>query len=399
MKSINRFLVWLTATLFVLYSFCLNTAAAVFAPAIKQSLQTNDVGTAIATGAFILGFACMQIPGGYLLDRYNPRWIVSGSVLTLAIGNLLIVQTHSLILYTIANFIQGIGGSIAFIAAAVLISQWFSAKNFPIFLGLTQTISCVMTGVIHYYFTLELADNSWQELYSKLGTFGCILFLLSLVFIKSPTEWREGKAMSLMSSLRRILVNKQLWLCSIAAATSFGTLLAYAGYWYIEIEQYYSVENVEAAMISSIIFAGIGIGTPLLGYLANLCQSRLVVIHTALCLGLMMLLLGIYLPRIDVSDLFIIKIVAFLIGFLLSGSILFYTMANEMTPASYRGIAISLLNTIVFIFNSAMLFIPYLFITAESQTFFTYLWVIPFSITISIMLLFFIHETFNQHHD
>jgi MFS family permease len=78
--KIYGLIVWFIATLFVVYSFCLNTASAVFSEAIRTSLQASSVGVSIASGAFILGFACMQIPAGYLLDRYNARFVVSGGV-------------------------------------------------------------------------------------------------------------------------------------------------------------------------------------------------------------------------------------------------------------------------------------------------------------------------------
>src|SRR5476651_2215637 len=132
MKKIYGSIVWLIATLFFFYSFCLNTAAAVFSETIKSSLHASNLGVSLATGAFILGFACMQIPAGYLLDKYNARFVVSSGVFLLAVGNVLISFSDNLIVYTLSNFMQGMGASFAFIAAAVLISQWFSGKIFPI---------------------------------------------------------------------------------------------------------------------------------------------------------------------------------------------------------------------------------------------------------------------------
>jgi MFS family permease len=147
-------------------------------------------------------------------------------------------------------------------------------------------------------------------------------------------------------------------------------------------------------IISAMIFFGIGIGTPLLGWFSNLVKSRTMIIHISLVLGTMALLLGIYLPHFNVTTLIPIKIISFLIGFLLSGSMLFYTIVSEISSDSTRGVAISFLNTGVFIFNTLMLFIPYLFITSISKEFFTYLWVLPFCSLISIMLLYFIKDTY-----
>lgn len=396
MQKQYAFVVWFIATLFVVYAFCLNTAAAVFSDAIKKTLHASDYGVSVATGAFILGFACMQIPAGYLLDKFNARFVVSAGVLLLALGNIFISYSDNLMVFTIANFVQGVGASFAFIAAAVLISQWFSSKFFPILFGLTQTLSCILAGVIHYYFTVALIAHTWNSLYQELAGFGFILFVLTLLFVKSPSDYKRATNTSLKASLATTFKNKHIILCSLAAAMSFGVLLAYASLWYMQIQLYYSVDNLHAVMISGLIFFGIGVGTPLLGWFSNMVKSRKMVVHCSLVTGAMALLLGIYLPHYSFDSFIITKIVSFLIGFLLSGSMLFYTMVSEMSSDSTRGVAISVLNTTVFLFNTFLLFIPYLFITNFSKEFFTYLWVLPFCILFSILLLYFIKDTYRN---
>lgn len=396
MQKIYGWIIWFIATLFVVYSFCLNTAAAVFSGAIQTSLQASSLGVSLATGAFILGFACMQIPAGYLLDKFNARYVVSAGVLLLALGNFIISYADNLIVFTLSNFLQGMGASFAFIAAAVVISQWFPAKKFPILFGFTQTISCVSAGIIHYFFTIELATRSWNELYRGLAVFGIILFILSILLIKNPSNIKKSAGISLKKSLASVFKNKQILLCSAAAALSFGVLLAYASLWYMKIQTFYSVDNLQAVLISGLIFVGIGIGTPFWGWLSNLAKSRMMILHLTLVVGTMTLLMGIYLPHYNIDTLIIIKIVSFLIGFFLSGSMLFYTMVSEIATDNTRGVAISVLNTAVFLFNTALLFIPYVLITAISKEFFTYLWILPFCVLLAILLIYFIKDTYHN---
>lgn len=393
-KQIHGYVVWFVATLFVIYSFCLNTAAAVFAGPIKTSLNASDFEVSIGMGAFILGFACMQIPAGYLLDKFNPRIVVSSGILLLALGNLSISFAHHIFFFTLANFLQGLGASFAFVAVAVLIAQWFPAKNFPILFGFTQTLSCISAGIIHYYFTLSLLTQTWNEIYIELAVLGMILFILSLLLIRSPPDNKPVANISLGKSLKEVLHNNQILLCSVAAATSFGVLLAYASFWYSLVQEYYWVGNLQATIIGSIIFVGIGIGTPFFGWLSNRIKSRTKVMHTTIVLGVMTLLLGLYLPHFNLDTLSIIKIVSFFIGFFLSGAMLFYTVVNEIATDNTRGVAISVLNTGVFLFNTVMLFLPYLSVTILSKEFFTYLWVLPFFIMISLGLVYFVKESY-----
>ncbi len=393
MQTRYKYIIWFIAALFVVYSFCLNTASAVFAQAIKSSLNIDNFSVSLAMSAFILGFALMQIPAGYLLDKFNARFVVSTGILLLAAGNILASYSETLTLFTLSNALQGIGASFAFISAAILVSQWFSEKQFPILFGLIQGLSCALTGVIHYYFTLTLNTHSWNVIYRGLSIFGFALFILSLLFIKSPDGCRQEESYSLKQSLTMVLKNRQIILCSIACAASFGVLLAYAGLWYLKIETYYSLANLQSVVISGLIFLGIGVGTPILGWLSNKMKSRVGVIHVTLCLGTMALMLGIYLPHFNLNTLIIIQIISFLIGFFLSGSMLFYTVVNELSTPQTRGVAISILNTAVFLFNTLMMFAPYLFITLKSTEIFTYLWVLPFFILMSILILYFIKDS------
>ncbi|CEG56673.1 MFS transporter [Legionella fallonii] len=394
MERFYGYIVWLIVTLFVVYAFCLNTAAAVFADTVKATLGVNSFSISMAMSAFIFSFACMQIPAGYLLDKFNPRLIVSIGILLLALGNILTSFAHTLTLFTLSNIVQGSGASFAFVSAAVLISQWFSELKFPILFGFTQTVSCILSGIIHYYFSIELSTYTWNEIYRSLSLFGFALFLLSLLTVKSPSYYKPEANISLKNSLSIVLKNKQILLCSAAAAMSFGVLLAYAGLWYLKIQSYYLVANIQAVVISGMIFVGIGIGTPFLGWLSNRVKSRVMVIHITLCLGTMALILGIYLPHFGSQDLILVQIISFLIGFFLSGSMLFYTVISELSTNATRGVAISVLNTAVFLFNTLMMFLPYLFLTSLSKEFFTYLWTLPFFILIAILLLYFIKESF-----
>jgi MFS family permease len=395
MNKLYGYLVWLIATFFVVYSFSLNTAAAVFSEPIKSALAASNLGISIAMSAFILGFACMQIPAGYLLDRFNPRYIVSSGIFILAVGNVVASYSDNLTLFTLSNLIQGVGASFAFISAAVLISQWFSGASFPILFGLTQAMSCILSGVLHYVFSLELATHSWNDLYRYLALFGFSLFVLSLLLIKSPPHYRQELTPSLSHSIALVFKNKNIVLCAIAAATSFGILLAYAGLWYLKIQVFYDLDSLEAVFISSMIFFGIGVGSPFLGWVSNKLRSRVMVIHVTLCLGTMFLIMGIYLPHYYFNSLILIKTVSFFVGFFLSGAMLFYTIVNESASPATRGVAISVLNTCVFLLNTLMMFIPSWFLTQYSPKFFTYLWTLPFIVLIALLLLYFIKDRFS----
>lgn len=395
--NIRGYLIWLIVTLFVVYAFFLNTAGAVFSNAFKETLQLSDIGAAFAVGSFVLGFACMQIPAGYLLDRFPIRIVASDGLFLLALGNLTLTASTSLSLFAVSNFMQGLGASFAFIAVGKLIGEWFAPNMFPILFGLTQTISCVLTAIIHYFLVKALEAVSWQTIYLEFSAFGFALFVLMLLFVKSPPHAKAQHLLSLRNSLSTVVRNKQMWLCSLAAATSFGVLAAYGSFWYMQVEQYFAVDLATSLVISGMIFVGIGIGTPFFGWLSNKIRSRKLAIHISVVPGAIFLVMGLYLSHFNTSAYFPVEFVSFCIGFFLSGSMLYYTCVSELSSQNTRAVALGLINTSVFIFNTALLFIPQFFITQTSTSYFTYLWILPVSVLISIFVGYFTKETSQGH--
>jgi len=268
---------------------------------------------------------------------------------------------------------------------------------FPIMFGLTQSLSCVLAAVIHYKLVLALQTTTWQNIYLKLAIFGVILFIVSFIVINSPKTAKEHEApISLGKSLKMTFKNKQVWLCALCAATSFGVLAAYGSFWYLNVQKFYSVNLTSSLWISGLVFVGIGIGTPLLGWISNQLHSRRVVIHVALALGTIFLIMGLYLPHFKINSYVFIDTISLLIGLSLSGAMLFYTCASELATDQTRAVALGVINTAVFIFNSFLLFLPRFFITNKSTTFFTYLWILPVCVLISILFSYFVKETYKS---
>ncbi len=395
MSKVNGIIAWFICTIYVLYTFALNTASAVISPAIQSSFKLTNIEATIAVTAFIVGFACMQIPAGYLLDRYPLRLVVGGGVLILSVGTLLASFSTNLLGFSLSNLIQGIGASFAFVAAGVLIGQWFSQKAFPVLFGLTQTLSCIFAGFLHNTFIVMLKAYTWQHLYFFLSIFGFILLVFSVIFVRNPKSFTPNKQLSLLKSLKIVCSNGQLWFCVLGAATAFGTLLSYAGFWYVRVQKYFDVTRKESLLISWLIFIGIGFGTPLSGWISNMVKTRKNTINVALTIGTILLLAVLFLPRFHIHTLLPIKLLSFLLGLFISGSMLYYTIVSEIFDLSFKGVALSVTNTGVFIFNSFLMFIPYPLLEI-SPTYFTSLWILPAFVVISLGSLNFIRETYDK---
>jgi len=353
----------------------------------------------MAVSFFVIGFAIFQIPSGILLDKFNNRIVLFIAILTLAIGCFLTAFSKNLVSYALANILQGIGASFAFTAVGKAVSCWFSITLFPIMFGLSQTLSCFLSGAIHVALSRALEVMTWNKVYLILTVAGVIVFFLNLLFFRNRKSGasegnnndEESEDIPILPSLLKVIKNRQVWICTIVASLSFGALLSYSGLWYSGITKAYHVGNFPTSVIGILLFVGIGIGTPLWGAVSNWVKTKKGVMHVTLSLGMIFMLLVIYLPHYHSSTQLIGYINNFCVGLLISSSMLTYTSVAEIVPPELTGLAIAFVNMFVFIVNTIYLSLPnYLFI--KGANFQEVYWLFPASIALSICFLIFIKE-------
>ena len=136
-KNIKGLFIWFIVTLFVVYAFFLNTAGAVFSDTFKSFMHLSDVGAAFAVGSFILGFACMQVPAGYLLDRFFAPYVAVFFFCGSALGIVLFWSGVVGGLAFVAAMLVGLGQGAEFDILPYAISRYFGLRAFGEIYGYT----------------------------------------------------------------------------------------------------------------------------------------------------------------------------------------------------------------------------------------------------------------------
>src|SRR5437016_13200927 len=87
---------WLTAALFFFYAWVMRVAPSVM---VEELMRDFAVGAAVLgnlSAAYFYGYAGMQIPVGLLLDRFEPRRLITVASLVCAGGCVLFAAGSSL---------------------------------------------------------------------------------------------------------------------------------------------------------------------------------------------------------------------------------------------------------------------------------------------------------------
>ena len=82
------------------------------------------------TGAFFFGFAAMQIPCGFLFDRFGPRRTVVGMLILATIGGIIFTLAPTWPILLTGRVLLGAGFGVMLIGSMVVISRWFPPDRF-----------------------------------------------------------------------------------------------------------------------------------------------------------------------------------------------------------------------------------------------------------------------------
>lgn len=95
------------------------------------------------TGAFFFGFAAMQIPCGFLFDRFGPRRTVTGMLVLATIGAIVFTTAPTWPVLLTGRVLMGAGFGVMLIGSMVVISRWFPADRFATLTAMVLSIGLV----------------------------------------------------------------------------------------------------------------------------------------------------------------------------------------------------------------------------------------------------------------
>ncbi len=92
---------------------------------LMRDLAIGPEALGALTGAFFFGFSAMQIPCGFLFDRFGPRRTVTGMLLLAVVGATVFTLASGWPILLAGRALMGAGFGVMLIGSMVVISRWF----------------------------------------------------------------------------------------------------------------------------------------------------------------------------------------------------------------------------------------------------------------------------------
>ncbi|KTD19489.1 major facilitator family transporter [Legionella israelensis] len=309
---------------------------------MMQAFRVSAEGFGVVSAFYFYAYAPMQLPAGLLFDRYGPRKLMTFAILLCAAGTIFFASTNSVLTASLGRFLIGMGSAFSFIGVLVLISRWFPPQYFALMAGVAQLMSSI--GAIFGEVPLAALVNlaGWRIANFILAALGCILAALIWLIIRDfPDQNIQPKPVhGFKEEWKRLITvcrHSYTWITGAYAFTIWTPIAVFAALWgvpYLQVK--YQTSVLVASGLTSMIWIGIGIGSPLLGWLSDRVGSRKLSLGISGFFGLIATLMLLYVPNIPLSLMYLIL---FVLGLGSGGQTVSFAVVKDNNSSKYVGTA------------------------------------------------------------
>jgi sugar phosphate permease len=356
LATTRRIVFALALASFVL-SFFHRTAPAAIAGELTQafSISAAVLGTLAATYFYV--YTVLQIPVGVLADTLGPRKLLAGGSAIAALGSLLFALAPAWELAAVGRTLVGIGVSVAFISILKVSAVWFPANRFATLAGLTMFAGNLGAVIAGAPLAWLVTQASWRSVFVGLAVLSALLAVFSWWRVRDRPEdlglpavnpaAPSAARLPWMRAVTRVLANRVTWPAFFVNVGVGGSFLAFAGLWAVPfLQQTRGMTRVVAAQHTSLLLLGVAIGSLVIGLISDRLKSRRGVMRAFVVLYLLS-----WAPWVLHADWPIAATLGWflLMGLLIPGFTLSWTIAKEANPVEFSGIATAVVNVGIFL--------------------------------------------------
>lgn len=340
-------LVWgAAATLYGFGQIVRHSPSAMIDPLMRDfAIDATSFG--LIASIFWYAYAALQLPGGFLLDRYGPARVMSGGALVTGFGCLIFALAPNDSIALIARFLMGAGMATSYVGCLKSASQWFARHRYSTLVGFS--VLAGMTGAIIGQAPMAALVGvvGWRTVAFGFAAFSVPVALILLLSgrARPPDEAAPPRLKELFAMLADAARSRQVWLAGLNNLGTTAPIVAFSLWGVAYYMQVFGLSRPEAATYSSTILIGWAIGSPIIGYLSARMRRRRPVTLICSAAGVLIWLLVIFvMPDLPRATHYIFLFALGLASGLVSVT---FSLAAEHGPPRAPGVSSAMVNTLV----------------------------------------------------
>ena len=357
----SRALIFLILILAYMSVYFHRMAPGVVSAELMASFQTSATALGSLAAMYYYIYTLMQIPAGVLADTLGNRASITVGNLIAGVGSIFFATAETIELASLGRFMVGLGVSVIFVGLMKNNTVWFRDKVYGLVSGFTILMGNLGSVLAAKPLSALLNIWTWREIFIVMGLVSIALSVLTLLYVRNRPEdmgFPSVREMDGMTShaerdqhwfkdLLKVIRNIHVWPGFWINFGMAGGLFAFAGLWGIPLlRDSFNLSRDEASIYTTITLVSLAIGTLTAGWISDRIGLRKPVILISAGIYAISWLALIYLPWQPGA---LAMILFMLIGLTSGGFVLTYPCAKEVTQPALSGMAISLVNTGLFL--------------------------------------------------
>lgn len=415
-QLIQPWVICIIGMLFYCYNYFLRVSPSVMQNDLMQGLHINAYQFGTLAAFYYYAYTPMQIPVGILYDRFGTRMVQFFACAIATIGVGLFISADSYFTAGAGRFLIGLGTAFAYIGVLKLASVWLPPNRFAMIAGLTTAFGMISAIFSDKYLTQFVQMVGYKNALHTTFIIGIILSFVILFFSRSrpkvklshhtndeyiPINFRQ-----LFYSLKLIIMNPQIWLIGLIGCLFYLPASVFLDLWGIPyLKTAYRLTPEQAEFSIRWVFIGWIISGPTIGIISEKIKRRRTPLLICALMAALLISMIFYLPGIPLLALYVIF---FFLGIFCGAHPLCFALGKENCPIEISGTALAVTNTLIML--GGMIFQPLVGklldkhainvlmqngVPMYSASDYTYaLSVIPLGLCLSILLTFFLRETY-----
>ena len=292
---------YILGTGFFLYAFVQRVSPSVMTSELMREFNADGTAIGALSSMYFYTYAAIQIPVGVLIDRYGPRKLLAMSAIVSAVASLGFALSPSVFAASISRALIGASVAFAFVGTLSIAATFFKPVRFAMLAGILLAVG--MAGAIVGQAPLRLLVEStgWRGSYYVLAAWAMLMSVLAwLVIPRRPASMVAVDATERPMVAWPVFSNLQTWACGGIGFGLTAVMLAFGGLWSVPwLITVYGLSAADASLLTSTMFVGWMVGSPIAGWLSDKIQRRKPVLLAGAMLSLMSFALIILVPELS----------------------------------------------------------------------------------------------------
>lgn len=350
--GIRAWLVVFSAALFFFFEFMQVNMFNALDPALMQAFHVNAEQLGQLSANYFYANVIFLFPAGLILDRFSTRKIIITAMAVSVAAAYCFSCSHYFWQAATCRFLTGISGAFCLLSCVRVASRWFPPRRMALVVGLIVTFAMVGGMVAQTPFTLMTDQLGWRHTILIDAIVGTLMLIIMFSIVrdyphgydKSLEQPHHTTDLRFWQSILLVAKNTQNWLGGIYTCLMNLPIFIIGAMWgSLYLVQVHHLTRADSSIVTSMIFLGTIIGSPLIGWFSDrIGRRRMPMIVTAI-ISLALIMLFMY-ARLNFIELCILT---FIIGLVTSAQIISYPLIAESNALALTGSAEGLASTLI----------------------------------------------------